>query len=118
MKSLNSKTNTLPTLVSGTSAATSNQDKANLLNATFVNNFHYSPPGLNGLTGELPDPAPPLGCPFDFLCTEDEVYDLLSTLDTTKASGHDNISARMRRETAMSVTPAVTNLFNKAWRIA
>ncbi len=84
--------NTLLNLVSGSTNGTSNLDKANLLkflNDTFVNNFNYTIPGL---TAHLPD-ASPDGCPIDFLCTDDEVYGLLSTLDTTKANGHDNISA-------------------------
>jgi len=46
------------------------------------------------------------------MCTEDEVYELLCSLDPTKANGHDNISARMLKETALSITPAVTQLFN------
>ena len=46
VKSLNSKQNTLPILVSGNITATSNLDKANLLNTTFVNNFNYSISGI------------------------------------------------------------------------
>ena len=40
------------------------------------------------------------------------MYDLLSSLDATKASGHDDISARMLKETALSITPLGTHLFN------
>ena len=108
VKSLNSKTNSIPILVSETPTAASNVDKANLLNATFVSNFNYSLPGL---TGQFLSDAPH-SCPTDLLCTEDEVYNMLSTLDTTKANGHDDISARMLRETATSVTPYVMKLFN------
>ena len=46
------------------------------------------------------------------MCTEDEVFEMLSTFDTAKSSGHDEISARMLIETALSMTPAVTKLFN------
>ena len=113
MKSLNSKTNSIPILVSETSTAASNVDKANLLNATFVSNFNYSLPGL---TGQFLSDAPH-SCPTDLLCTEDEVYNMLSTLDTTKANGHDDISARMLKETATSVTPYVTKLFNTSIRL-
>jgi len=40
-------------------------------------------------------------CPVDFMCTEEEVYNLLISLDTTKANGSDRISAKMLKETAM-----------------
>ena len=46
------------------------------------------------------------------MCTEDEVFEMLSTLDTTKSSGHDEISTKMLKETALSMTPAVTELFS------
>ena len=46
------------------------------------------------------------------MCTEDEVFEMLSTLDTTKSSGHDEISTKMLKETALNMTPAVTKLFN------
>ena len=46
------------------------------------------------------------------MCSEDEVYELLWTIDTTKSSGDDDISARMLKETALSITPVVTQLFN------
>jgi len=40
--------------------------------------------------------------------------DLMSNLDITKANGPDDISARMLKETALSITstPVVTHLFN------
>ena len=51
-------------------------------------------------------------CPDKMLCTEEEVYNLLSSLDVSKSSGHDNISARMLMETALSMTSIVIRLFN------
>ena len=112
VKLLDAKKHNLPTLVSGNTSATSNPDKANLLNTTFTKNFNYSIPALTSILPDAPD-----DCPSSFLCTEEEVYVLLSTLDTTKASGHDDISAKMLRETAISITPAVTKLFNISIRL-
>jgi len=86
----------------------SDQDKASILNNTFTNSFNRSIPGIGH--GDLPDVAL-VDCPTEFLCTEDEVYELLSNLDITKANGPD-ISARMLKETALSITPIVTHLFN------
>ena len=91
VKSLSFKENNLPTLMSGTITATSNTDKAPLLNVMFANNFNYS---ISGVTGDLPDITNDV-CPSDFLRTEDEVYDLLSTLDVTTGNGPDDISTRM-----------------------
>ena len=55
-------------------------------------------------------------CSPDLLCDVEEVVELLSSLDTTKASGPDNISARMLKETARSIAPSVTKLFNHCLR--
>ena len=51
-------------------------------------------------------------CPPDLLCTEAEVMKMLQSLDTTKSSGPDGISAQMLKSTAHSITPSVTQLFN------
>ena len=48
----------------------------------------------------------------DLLCTEDEVYEMIVSLDTSKANGSDGISARMLKGTAHSITPVLTRLFN------
>ena len=47
---------------------------------------------------------------MEFLCNEEEVYQLLSSLDVTKANGPDEISARKLKHTATSITPLITNL--------
>ena len=93
--------------MSATTTATSNLDKVNFLNSAFVIKFNYSVPGL--LTSDSLNIVHHT-CPSDLLCTEDEVYDLLSALDVTKANGHDDISAIMLKETAMSITPVITEL--------
>ena len=114
VKSLNSKQSIIPTLKNGDIIATSNLEKANLLNASLVKNFKHSLPRLT--LSDLPHTSPD-SCPTDFLFTEEEVYSLLSTLDTTKANGHDDILARILKETALSITPAVTELFNISIRL-
>ena len=48
----------------------------------------------------------------DILCTVDEVQHLLKSLDISKSNGPDGISARMLKETASSIAPSVTRLFN------
>ena len=48
----------------------------------------------------------------NLLCTEDEVYEMIVSLDTSKANGSDDISARMLKGMAHSTTPVLTHLFN------
>ena len=50
--------------------------------------------------------------PEDLLCTEEETFFLLSSLDSSKATGPDGISACMLKSTADSITPSVTKLLN------
>ena len=51
------------------------------------------------------------GSPFDslfaeeLLCTEEEVFDLLASLDTPKASGPDGLSARMLKSILQQASP-------------
>jgi len=106
-----SKSNTLPALEHGNTVATSSsdQEKANLLNKVFINSFNHSTPILEST--DLPS-TDPNWLPEPLMCTEDEVFEMLSTLDTTKSSGHDEISTKMLEEIALSMTPAVTSLFN------
>ena len=54
----------------------------------------------------------PLNSPNDYLCSMEEVYYLLSRLDTSKANGPDGISVQTFKVTAASIAPSVTALFN------
>ena len=47
----------------------------------------------------------------DLLCTDEEVYGMLSSLDVSKASGPDGVSARMLKMTAEFIAPSVCKLF-------
>ena len=53
----------------------------------------------------------PTGFPKDYLCTEDEIYDLITNLDSTKSSGPDGIAVKMLKATAASIAPNLTTLF-------
>ena len=105
------KTNTsIPVLKRSGITATEDGDKASMLNKYFSECFNMAQPSLSAndranfeVSGE---------CPVDFMCTEEEVYNLLISMDTTKANGPDRISAKILRETATSITPSLTKLFN------
>jgi len=47
----------------------------------------------------------------EVFCTEEEVLDLLLTVDTSKATGSDGISGRMLKRTAHSIALGLTDLF-------
>ncbi len=90
-------------------AAKSNRTKKRprSLNKQFYQIFNHSLPPLD------PDSfkQPKRDLPENLRCTEDEV---LSNLDTTKANGPDEISAKMLKATAETITctPSITMLFN------
>ena len=86
--------------------AYTDSDKANLLNSFFGSCFNTSHPPI-----ELGSP-PSVSYSEELLCTESGVYDLVASLDVSKASGQDGISARMLKETACSIAPSLTKLFN------
>ena len=53
-------------------------------------------------------------CPEHLLTSESEVYELLVSIDATKSTGLDKIAGRMIKNTACSVTPVVTAIFNQS----
>ena len=55
--------------------------------------------------------------PDEILCSEEEVLQLLSNLDVSKANGPDNISAHMLKATTSSIAPSVTLLFNQSLKL-
>ena len=52
-----------------------------------------------------------LYCKDELLCFEEEVYHLLLSLDTSKATGPDGILVRMLKETTYSIVSSLTKLF-------
>ena len=104
------------------------QDKAIHLNNFFFTCFNRQCPPL---TSDLPDSRDyeldPLGFPQDLLCSEDTVAELLVSLDPSKSSGVDGISAKMLRFAAHSIASSLAKLFNlslstgiypKEWKLA
>ena len=87
-------------------------DKATILNDYFVQCFNTAIPQLDDSSFEQFQ-LDPLCCPDDFLCSEEEVTDLLLNLDISKANGPDGISAIMLKSTAYSIAPGLTKFFNK-----
>lgn len=114
-KSLNSIKSTIPTLVHNDVTAHSNVQKAEMLNTFFATCFNKSQPPVESTDFRIS--TPPDVLPSELLCSEDEIFDLLSLLDVNKSNGPDGISARMLKYTASSITPAVTMLFNLSLKL-
>ena len=120
---MNKQESSIPTLSNNGEKVESSYDKAVLLNSYFHQCFNTLVPPLNDHRSHLN----PSNFPAELLCTEDVIFDMTTELDCNKTSGPDDISARMLKDTATSVTPGLTRLFNlslssgcfpDAWKMA
>ena len=102
---------TIPTLLVNNHEASSDLEKVEVLSDYFRKCFNDSVPPLTPADVQSIKTVPD-SCPEHLLCTEEEVLSLLQSLDVTKASGPEGISAHMLRATAVTITPVVTKLFN------
>ena len=111
IKYLSKRQSSIPTLADedGNEALTGSQ-KADMLNKFFSNCFNcLSAPLKDWSESDFNLPDDP---PDELLCNEDTVCELLASLDVSKSSGPDGISAKMLKHTAVSIAPSVTQLFN------
>jgi hypothetical protein len=109
-KMLSWASTSIPALQMNGNVAKSHDEKAELLNTFFASCFNNSHSPLTDedfLNIQCPD-----SFPEDFLCSEDQILDMLASLDVTKSSGPGNISARMLKATAVSLAPSIIALFN------
>ena len=86
--------------------------KANILNEYFFNNYNHTSTPSSSPWVDHAYLLNPSAFPEEFLCTEDQVLDLISSLDTKKASGAGGISVIMIKATAPSIVCSLTKLFN------
>ena len=94
--------------VSNTSAASTDVDKANMLNKFFVSQSEQS--ASPGSVPSIVEPATNKKL-HDNEYTVYEVQALLSRLDPTKSPGDDGIPTRILRTFARDVAPQVFHLF-------
>ena len=111
VKHLNKKYDSIPVLKHGSVTANTNKEKAEMLNSFFSTCFNSAFPPLSPSNVHTATTCEVSNID-DLLCTEEEVYGLLSSLDVSKASGPDGISARMLKMTADFIAPSVCKLFN------
>ena len=100
----NPSNQSIPVLREDSIVASSNAEKASLLNKTLARNFNYNFPVLSppNIQEYIIYPT------SEVLCSEEEVFSLLCTVDVAKASGPDGISGYMLKGTAEAITPTLT----------
>ena len=121
VKTLNKNRETIPTLQQGDLIASTDKEKADMLNIFFASCWN---------TNELPLSEDAYGSHVlyeDSTVTPDKVFHLLNSLDTNKANDPDNMSAQMLKATAHSISVPLARLFTlslsegrfpKMWKIA
>ena len=118
VKYINKTQSSIPTLTDNSSddpeVANMDSEKANALNNFFSLCYNHTFPSLSPECSAIVTLDV---CPDDLLCTEEEILDYLSSLDTAKANGPNGISARMLKETALSIISSLTKLFNTSIKL-
>ena len=98
-------------LTSDETSATTTTEKADLLNRTFAKCFTspttFDPPSPSQEVQESPTLE-------SISCSESVVHDLLSTCKPNTATGPDGVTSRMLRETAPTIAPQLTKIFNQS----
>ena len=111
VKMLNNTTSSIPTLITQSSVqAVSSSDEASTLNENRVFScFNTCLPPLSEESHIHPTPST---CPELFLIAEEYVATVLLNLDVSNSSGVDSVSAKMLKQTALSIAPSLTKLIN------
>ena len=100
----------VPVLCAEGVSAVTDREKADMLNNYFAKCWNLSQPPLSEISS---DDIASTDDDNDLLfCSTEETESLLLTLDASKATGPDNISPRMHKETATSIAPSLGKLFN------
>jgi hypothetical protein len=102
------KDDSYPPIHNGNIYATSNKEKAELFNKYFLSHSN-----LDLSNAKLPNDVSNSEFVIENVsATEQEVSDLIATLDICKATGHDDISSRMLKMAGVCIVPSLTRLIN------
>ena len=100
------KSSSIPPMIDGNKTYFDSKDKANAFNKAFLS---FS--DIDDSKTQLPEFSYKTDSRLeDIQTTEQEVQDILKSLDISKATGPDGISARMLKETSSTITPSLTKL--------
>ena len=111
VKLVNKKQELIPTLTEDEAIAATDKEKSDMLNTYFAKCWNHSEPPLSSTFGYVRTDHRDI-CPDELLCTPDEIVDIISSLDPSKANGLDGISVRMLKATSSSIAPSLSKLFN------
>ena len=95
-----------PPLADNNISVTDNVNKCNLFN-----NYFLSHSNIDTSNAMLPDLIPPENSLNNIVISEQEVFELIKCMDTSKATGPDLVSPRMLKEASDSIVPSLTRLF-------
>ena len=109
VKYLNKNQSPVPIFSQGNTLACTDSEKADMLGNYFSSCFNLA---ISPLTIEDHGAVPCNNIPEVYLCSVVWIYHSLSTLDTSKTTGPDKISAHMLKATARCIAPSVTVLMN------
>jgi len=98
---------TLPPLEVNNSFLTDNKDKASAFNDFFISHSN-----INTDNAQLPPDNFPNPNLVSVNVREQEVLDLLKCIDTSKATGPDEISPKLLHEAGNTIVPSLTKMFN------
>ena len=111
LKYPNKQQSTIPTLHYQDTTAETSSEKATLINWFFSTCFNRDIPPFS--TADIGQHTVQFDSyPNELLCTTDEVFSLIKSLDLSKSNGPDGVSAQMLKATAYSIAPSLTKLFN------
>uniref|UniRef100_A0A1X7SGD0 Uncharacterized protein n=1 Tax=Amphimedon queenslandica TaxID=400682 RepID=A0A1X7SGD0_AMPQE len=105
-----SKTRAIPeTLCFGSECTSDDHTKATLFNKYFFSVFTSNTSVVPPVSDRGPIPSEYID---SVVCSEEEVYEILSSLNSTKAMGIDKINSNFLKKCALPLTPPLTILFN------
>ena len=108
------KESDLPPIEDGTSIHYSNDEKAEAFNNFFLNNAF-----LNSNNATLPKSVPSRTERItNIVATEQDVLDIIKSVNVNKAAGPDGVSPTMLREAGLSIVKPLTKLINLSLRTA
>ena len=113
-KILTKKESSIPSFsVPGSGMITNAMEKATVLNQYFFNNFNHAYTSTDYSWLDSVSTLSPSSIPEEYLCSDEQILRLLTSLNTRKASGADGITAQMLKATGTSIiAKGITKLFN------
>ena len=108
----NTKGSSYPSLIKDDLVVDSDEGKAEAFNETYLESQNLP---LDPHAAPLPNLPPLDHTPLEnIIVTEQDVKDILSTINPNKAYGPDGISPRLIKEAGTSIVGVLTRLFNKS----